>query len=323
MPIPDDFVLDIHDFAAIILDTHARIDPPFGTSKLVEVTTGTGRIRTYEDANLVIPSEWQSAQDKPRVAYIHDLDHASQDTTTVDTLASPGKLLTPGDRALSRRDIEDAFWRCKTLSNGSFLGDTAHRVLSSLPRTVQLRIRTSRGYEFTCTAHDVCVLLNKVSPHESCFVSERAQYLVGFGNRLSWPVLLLGGSSGSSEHSVVLDLAIAQVGGRGLGGELFALESVEEYKVKLLPKYAVSAEECVGKMYVFNPSGMTMEQRERQGVLVPEIMRRLAKIANGQDDFCRHCGKDNINLRCSRCKRACFCLACLELGWKYHEVWCS
>ena len=53
------------------------------------------------------------------------------------------------------------------------------------------------------------------------------------------------------------------------------------------------------------------------------IIARLEKIANGHGDFCRYCGKDGVKTRCSKCKKAHFCPSCVDLGWKYHKVWCS
>ena len=56
--------------------------------------------------------------------------------------------------------------------------------------------------------------------------------------------------------------------------------------------------------------------------LVDAVMGRVFKLANGDDDFCRYCGKEGVNTRCSKCKKARFCQACVGLGWKYHKVWC-
>ncbi|EKM53254.1 uncharacterized protein PHACADRAFT_124757 [Phanerochaete carnosa HHB-10118-sp] len=53
------------------------------------------------------------------------------------------------------------------------------------------------------------------------------------------------------------------------------------------------------------------------------VLERLGKIASGNDQFCRYCGKDKVNLQCSRCKKAYFCQECVNQGWKYHKRWCQ
>ncbi|KAI0724365.1 hypothetical protein C8T65DRAFT_734001 [Cerioporus squamosus] len=278
MPIPEHIELDLHDLCAIILDTHARIEPPFRCGQLLEVSKGNNPIQS------ILP------------------DRDVREITTIDDYAWPGGVITPDGRTLTRRELEDAFWRCKTFDNGFFLADVFCRVLGRLPRTTTLRIKTSAGQQMTCAPSDVGIMEMLLSPHESCLMVERQI---------------------SSSRRVVVDLALSQIGGRGLGSELFALTKLRDYTEKLLPKYATRDPEADRETFMFNPWSMTETQDIRAQVLVAHILARLAKVAQGEDNFCRYCGKDDVNMRCSKCKKANFCSSyCVGLGWKYHKVWC-
>ena len=104
------------------------------------------------------------------------------------------------------------------------------------------------------------------------------------------------------------------------GGEPFALERAIVYHKEVLAKVAEEYEkfELSGKLEIAQD-----DLRARGEELVRIVMGRLAKIAVGEDRFCRYCGKDGVETRCSRCKKAYFCPACQALGWKYHKSWCS
>ncbi|KAI0768473.1 hypothetical protein BD413DRAFT_126063 [Trametes elegans] len=45
--IPDDFVLDVHDLAAIVLDVHAQTEPLFPHAQLLEVNRGASPFTTF------------------------------------------------------------------------------------------------------------------------------------------------------------------------------------------------------------------------------------------------------------------------------------
>ncbi|KAI0757190.1 hypothetical protein C8Q80DRAFT_1116415 [Daedaleopsis nitida] len=271
----DNFTLDAHDLAAIVLDTHARIDPPFRTSTLIEVNKGDAPIRVFPEGGNEV-SVWRQSQGMQRVAYIHDHDCGnSQDIVTIDNYVSR-EIVTPGGVPLSRCEAEDAFWRCKTFNNGYLLSDTVERVLASLPRTTKLRLRISRGHEVICAPHDVRILETVIAPHASCLLFEpEGQYASGFGDGIPWPPLLLGPSTASDEERAILDLAITQIGGRGSGGELFAVERVQDYKEKLLPKYMTHDGEGDRETYAFHPfskspAQMVLREGRREDAL-PEV----------------------------------------------------
>ncbi|KAI0639216.1 hypothetical protein C8Q77DRAFT_1080158 [Trametes polyzona] len=123
-----------------------------------------------------------------------------------------------------------------------------------------------------------------------------------------------------SDPRVVLDLVLPQIGGRGGGAEPFALERAIVYHERVLAKVADESEryQLSGKIRI-------VEDRIRRhgDAVVKLVMGRIAKLAAGEDHFCRYCGKDGVETRCSKCKKAYFCPPCQALGWKYHKVWCS
>ena len=168
-----------------------------------------------------------------------------------------------------------------------------------------------------------------ISPHESCYISEYSQHTTqykehfsGFGEKIRWAALLLGDPL-KAEERVVLDLAITQIGGRGLGGELFALERRQEYLDKLLPAYATRDAQHDKETYMFNPLSYSETRMKRQGPLTDHVADRLDKLAQGEVEFCGYCGKDDVQTRCSKCEQAYFCESCVRQGWKYHKAWCS
>ncbi|KAI0936127.1 hypothetical protein AcW1_000445 [Taiwanofungus camphoratus] len=118
---------------------------------------------------------------------------------------------------------------------------------------------------------------------------------------------------------VMLDLALTQIGGPGAGGELFVLERGFAYHNALLCRYADDSGELkiLGKLRLSPP-----DVRRQSDALVEMALARLAQIASGQDNFCQYCGRDGVDTRYSKCKKACFCRDCQALGWKYHKVWC-
>ncbi|KAJ3000598.1 hypothetical protein NUW54_g6757 [Trametes sanguinea] len=133
--IPDDFVLDVHDLAAIILDAHARTEPLFAHSQLCEVYRGDGNLATFCDHFL--DPMWHSLplhSTQKRVAYILENDAKLTERVTFDAFASPQGVNTPGGRELTRRELEDVYWRCKDYDNGYVLSYVAQQVFNRLPR---------------------------------------------------------------------------------------------------------------------------------------------------------------------------------------------
>ncbi|OSD06032.1 hypothetical protein PYCCODRAFT_1431850 [Trametes coccinea BRFM310] len=336
--IPDDFVVDIHDLAAIILDAHAQTEPIFAHSQLREVYRGDGTLATFSEHFL--DPLWHSLAFDPtqkRVAYILENDTTSE-RVTLDTFASPKGVKTPGGRELTRRELEVVYWRCKDYDNGYVLSHVAQQVFDRLPPTATLRARTSTKHEILCRPSDVAVGEIDIRPKEACLIVtieprpesgpsavNMQQHLSGFTDSTSWVFLVIGKAQSinmDADSRVVLDLTLPQIGGRGGGGELFALERTIVYHHQVLARVADEFEgyKLSGKL---NPSPEHSHRRQRADALVELVMARLARVAAGDDHFCRYCGKDGVETRCSKCKKAYFCPPCQALGWKYHKVWCS
>ena len=326
----------MHDLAAIVLNVHARTEPLFPKAHLVEFNRGLTSPTTLPSH--VFAPDWHAAQfeGKRRVAYILKKDSSALERVNIDTFASSQGVKVPGGKELTRRELEDVFWRCKTLNSGYVLAYTAQRVFDSLPPTTKLRVRTSAKHEVVCKPSDVTVAEIDLVAKEACLILEHeprpdlgpskvdlSQHMVGFDGSMPWVFLLIGEPKSEdleTDPRVVLDLVTSQLGGRGGGGEVFSLERAFDYHEKVLPKVADELEKYVlsGKIRLSEDA-----LRARGDALVAEVMARLHKVASGQDNFCRYCGKEDVQARCSKCKKAYFCAPCHTLGWKYHKVWCS
>ncbi|KAI0757192.1 hypothetical protein C8Q80DRAFT_1132395 [Daedaleopsis nitida] len=335
--VPDDFMLDVHDLAAIILYEHSRSETLLPNSQLVEINRGVTSPVTLPSH--VFAVDWHAAQvvGQKGVAYILKKNSDASERITVDTFASPDGVKIPGGHELTRREIEDVFWRCKTFNNGYVLGYVAQRVFDSLPHTARLRARTSAKHEVVCRPSEVTVAEIDILAKEASLIVDyeprpdlgegqlgMSQHLSGFGGESTpWVFLLLGEPKSEDmevDPRVVLDLVVSQIGGRGGGGEVFALERAFDYHRKVLPKVANELEKYVlSHKIILAEDGM----RIRAEQLVAAVMDRVRRIASGEDDFCRYCGKDEVTAQCSKCKKARFCSSCHVLGWKYHKTWCT
>ena len=335
--LPPDFVLDIHDLAAIILDTHSRTESLFPNAQLVEVNRGITSPTTLPLH--VFPSEWYSTTNgQNRLAYVLKKDSHATERVSIDTFASPDGVKVSAGRELTRRDLEDAYWCCKTFNNGYALAYVAQHVFDRLPSTAKLCARTSAKHEVVCKPSDVTVAEIVVIPKEACLMLgheprpdlgpgyiDETEHLSGFdGPDMPWVYLLIGGPKSADlvdDSRIVLDLVTSQIGGREAGGEVYSLERGIDYHQKVLAKVARELEpyKLEGKLRLLQaPDAL----RAHADALVELVLERLAKVANGEDHFCRYCGKDGVDLRCSKCKTAYFCTPCHSLGWKYHKVWC-
>ncbi|OJT12601.1 hypothetical protein TRAPUB_10842 [Trametes pubescens] len=325
--------LDIHDLAAMILHAHATVDgTPFATSKIVEVNRNGAPFQTLTDQEA--PHGWFDPGGPPRrVAYA--LYNTPQDVPaggkiTVDTFPSPMGVFNPAsdDRTLTRRELEDVFWRCKDYDQGYQLAYVAQRVFNSLDGTgIQLRARTSTGYELVFSPAELMVGTATITPREACVIMSaddsdvRPMSFSGFDGPIPWPYLVLG-NAGDLDRCVALDLALPQIGGRGLGGELFALERHDDYMTRVLPLYA-EVHHVGHPTLGIVPRSATDEMRTRAEALTEAVVRRLVGPGQGETDFCRYCGEPGIITCCGVCKTSYFCEPCHRLGWKYHRKWCT
>ncbi|CDO72413.1 hypothetical protein BN946_scf184977.g112 [Trametes cinnabarina] len=112
------------------------------------------------------------------------------------------------------------------------------------------------------------------------------QHLSGFTSSTPWVFLLLGEGQSidmDADPRVVLDLALPQIGGRGGGGEPFALERAIVYHEKVLAKVAVEFE----RYNMSEKLNLSPEHLRRRGdAVVNLVMDRLRRVAAGDDHFC-------------------------------------
>ncbi|KAL1952152.1 hypothetical protein VTO73DRAFT_1301 [Trametes versicolor] len=332
-PPPGGPCLDMHDLAAMILHAHATVDgTPFATSKIVEVNRNGAPFQTLTAQEA--PHGWfDPGGPLRRVAYA--LYNAPQGVPaggkiSVDTFPSPTGIFNPAnaDRTLTRRELEDVFWRCKDYDQGYQLAYVAQRVFDSLDGTgIHLRARTSTGYELIFSPAELSVGTATITPREACVIMSadesdiRPMSFSGFDGPIPWPYLVLGNVA-DLDRCVVLDLALPQIGGRGLGGELFALERHGDYLARVLPQYAEVHH--VGHLTLrIVPRSATVEMRARAEALAEAVVLRLNGLGRDETNYCRYCGAPGIITRCVVCKTSFFCQPCHKLGWKYHKKWCT
>ncbi|KAI0724364.1 hypothetical protein C8T65DRAFT_723697 [Cerioporus squamosus] len=302
--IPDDFILDVHDLAAIILDAHACTETLLPKAQLVEINRGVTSPTTLPSH--VFAPEWHAGKirGQKRVAYMLKTDSSASERITIETFASPEGVKVPGGKELTRRELEDIFWRCKTFNSGYVLAYVAQRIFDSLPSTAKIRARTSAKHELVCKPSDVTVAEIDVVAKEACLILDYeprpdlgpsnvnlSQHMTGFDGSMPWVFLLIGEPKSEdieADPRVVLDLVTSQLGGRGGGGEVFSLERAFDYHNKVLPKVADELEKYIlsGKIRLSEDA-----LRARGDALVDVVMGRLLKIAGGQDSFLNHLGQ--------------------------------
>ncbi|KAH9947979.1 hypothetical protein B0H21DRAFT_300308 [Amylocystis lapponica] len=337
MPSPlDNFVVDLHDLSAIILSCHEKTEPTFANAQLVEVNNGTTPIITLPQ-NVLHPDYWTVPdRGQKAVAYILRIAPDAPPRVAFEDFASPDGVQTPSSAPLNRRELENVYWRCKTYDSGYLLTYVAQTVLERLPRTATLQARTSRGHILHCSPEDVTIGEFEIRPIEACYMVvykplphlgptkvDMSQHMSGFDDTVPWVYLMIGKPVSPDlevDTRVVLDLALPQIGGRGGGGELFALEKGFDYHNRVLSQYAYETDDFkYSEKLRLSPPGL----QQRGNDIAAIVLERLEKIARGKENFCRYCGKGDVDTRCSKCKKACFCKDCHTLGWKYHKAWCT
>jgi len=347
---PDNLEVDLHDIAALILDAHWRSDTRFRYCQLVEILGPNSQPQTFHPN--VIPPEWYNHPSPSKVGYIlryptPGYDSCPPNNFSIDEFLHPEGVTGPTEggsgeatrRNLSRKEIEDIYWRCKLYDNGYLITYVAQQVLRSLPSSTTINVRTSTGVhtsfkpspetimvnEFPIQPKKPCMILNYCSrPDVSLTAIGRETHLTGFTPSTPWIYLILGRPTSTDideDTRIVLDLAITQLGGRGGGNELFALEKGSHYHAEVLSQVA---DELPSNMKLSLQLTLTPPHLKWRGNgMVERVLKRLRSIVvDGVDDFCRYCGKADVDTRCSRCKKAHLCSECHVLAWKYHKKWC-
>lgn len=253
---PPNLVIDVHDLATIILDCHARTEERFRTLRLVEINHGTTPTITFADMNRLLPP-WASCTKEKTCLVLRDDHRETKERLTLDTFArSPPKgVRTPSGHQPTRKELEDAYWRCKVHLSGYGLAFAAQEIIAALPATTKLVVRTAKGLKAVFTPADVTVGETIIDPRRATqivhfdegpgphFTAPRVTIhntQVGIKDYVPWPWLVFGQRTSVDNPAFdmlvryVLDLGIAQIGGHGTGGEHFALEREAEYTLQVL-----------------------------------------------------------------------------------------
>ena len=215
-------------------------------------------------------------------------------------------------------------------------------VLDALPTTTKLHIRTSQGHflavpaasSFSIVELPILALTNtyicNMTPLERSDSVGRtrfslAQHVTGGSGSFPWVYMLfqaVGDGVANTEQPVVLDLVSPMLCFRGLGGEIFSMECLEEYHTKLLSQGALEGKPFKHSERIrFDPSDVPEDSEAAQ--LSERVLTRLTKIKQGET-FCKYCGKEMAKSLCTVCKKARYCdKKCQTKGWKYHKTWCK
>jgi hypothetical protein len=341
---PENIDVDLHDVAALILDALWQSDTRLPTSKLVEILHAESDPRALPNrlGNLLHP-EWFLNSSTQKVAYFVKYptpgDEEASDSAPVSIDAFLHPELEETSRPTSRKEIEEIYWRCKLFNNGYLATYVAQQTLLALPASTNVHARTSTGFQISFKPGPATITVNELStmPKKPCMILnycmrsdisdttvDREIHMTGFQPSTAWVYLLLGPATSTDleeDQRVILDLAIAEFGGRGGGGELFAMEKGSYYHWNVLPSVAheLEGEMKLSQLMVFSDPAL----RAKGDEIVQRVLQRLkAVVVDGADNFCRYCGKGDVGQRCSKCKKA-FCPACHRLGWKYHKKWCA
>jgi hypothetical protein len=235
------------------------------------------------------------------------------------------------------------FWSIRYHNSGYTLVRAMQLVLDVRPVTTKLRVRTSQGHilivrvnafsivEVPVTAFTItytCNLKLGERSESDCITRyDMTQHTTGEGGPFLWVYILFRGDGAANTEQqdlrVVLDLVSPMLYFRGLGGEIFSVECLNEYHTKLLSRGALE--------------GGPFKRTSRIG-FVPILCERILKLSQCQREsspafrksragtrfYVRIAGRRWRN-RCAQCVgRVRYCeKKCQTKGWKYHKTWCK
>jgi hypothetical protein len=332
--------VDLHDLATILLRERLLSEPRFKHSHLREINDGSAPRTLLPDTPLPVLDALP--QDIPHLAFF-----LVENTSEIPKIPeSTGVTRTGGDYDASDLELEMYFWAIRHHNSGYALVHAMQLVLDSLPTTTKLRIRTSRGHVLTVPASSfsivelpimaltntyICNMKPREKPksesdgHTSLIM---AQHTTGGSGTFPWVYMLFGGdglpAANAERHGlqVVLDLVSPMLFFRGLGGEIFSMERMEEYHTKLLSQGALEGRPFKHSDRMgFRP---IEGQEDNEAIQLSErVVTRLSKIMEGET-FCAYCGKEMAKSLCTVCRKAMYCdKRCQTKGWKYHKTWCK
>ena len=328
--------IDLHDLATILLRERLLSEPRFQHSHLREINDGSApRIMIPPDTPL--PFLDDLPKDTPYLAFFL-VENASE----IPKIPEPiGVTRSGGDYDVSEMELEMYFWGIRHHNSGYTLAHAMQLVLDTLPATTKLRIRTSQGLFFTVPASSFSIIelpvkaltntyICNMKPLESdgCTRFSLTQHITGGNEPFPWVYMLfqVGGDDVANAEQqslqVALDLVSPMLCFRGLGGETFSMECLEEYHTKLLSQGALEGRPFKhSKRIGFCSSDVPEDSEAPQ--LSERVLTRLSKIMEGET-FCAYCGKEMAKSLCTVCRKTRYCdKKCQTKGWKYHKTWCK
>jgi hypothetical protein len=335
--------IDLHDLAAILLFEYSLLEDRFKHARLREINDRS-KPRSALPSHIVLPELDSLPYATPVNAYF--LDETSDENAPLIELQSfmhpefTNNTSTPGP--LSDAELEMIYWRCKHHDRGYTLAHAMQLVLDNLPSPAKVRMRTSQGHNITIPATAFVIAEVPILSHSTTYICKitnmphlgptnvnLAQYLTGSDGSFQWVYIVFGNEEVGNidldkDGRVALDLVAPMLGMRGLGGEIFAMERLEDYHSKLLP---FAADECgelvLSSRIVPGSSGRQVED-SRAIELSKRVLTRLGKVMHGEDGHCSYCGKRSSQSQCSGCRKVKYCdKGCQSKAWKYHKRWCK
>jgi hypothetical protein len=332
--------VDLHDLATILLRERLLSEPRFKHSHLREINDGSAPRTLLPDISLPVLDDLP--KNIPHVAFF--LVENPSETPKIPE--STAVTRTGGDYDVSELELEMYFWAIRHHNSGYALVHAMQLVLDALPANMKLRIRTSRGHvltvpvsSFSIVELPIMALTNtyicNMKPREKSETHSEseghtililAQHTTGGNGSFPWVYMLFGGDGVANAEQqglqVVLDLVSPMLFFRGLGGEIFSMERMEEYHTKLLSQGALEGRPFKHSDRMgFRPGEV---QEDNEAVQLSErVLTRISKIMEGET-FCAYCGKEMAKSLCTVCRKALYCeKKCQAKGWKYHKTWCK
>ena len=327
--------VDLHDLATILLRERLLSEPRFKHSHLREINDGSAPRSLLPDIPLPVLDDLPD--NIPHLAFF-----LVEIANEIPKIPEPTEVTRTGNDDVSELELEMYFWAIRHHNSGYALVHAMQIVLDALPITTKLRIRTSRGHLLTVpvssfsivelpiialTNSYICNMKPQEIPESDGHTSlTLAQHTTGGSGSFPWVYMLFGdeGVANTQENGlqVVLDLVSPMLFFRGLGGEIFSMERMEEYHTKLLSQGAIE-----GRPFKYSDRvgfrSIEVQEGSETVQLSERVLTRLSKIKEGES-FCAYCGKEMANSLCTVCRKAMYCdKKCQKRGWKYHKTWCK
>ena len=330
--------VDLHDLATILLRERLLSEPRFKHSHLREINDGSAP-RTIL-AHTPLPVLDDLPENTPHLAFFL-VENASE----IPRIREPPEVTrTGGNYVPSEMELEMYFWGIRHHNSGYTLVHAMQLVLDGLPTTTKLRIRTSQGHFLTVPASSFSIVEVPITALTNTYICNMkpqenpdsdghtrlslTQHVTGGNGSFPWVYILFGGDGVANAEQqssrVVLDLVSPMLCFRGLGGEIFSMECMEDYHTKLLSQGALEGRPFKhSNRIMFRPSDVQPEEDSEVVPLSDRVLTRLSKIMEGET-FCAYCGKEMAKSLCTVCRKVRYCdKKCQTKGWKYHKTWCK